>query len=136
MVYAAAVVTWVGATGTAVLTLVLSVGLLFVAAPLFDAFGSGPDNPRWYLAGAAGVVVVLSAAADVVAVFTLRGYRWAQWTLVGLSVVAAVGGVVSAYYIAPLALTAAALAVVVLLLLPDARAWFRASHIPDQVSAH
>lgn len=135
IVYAAAVVTWVGATGTAALTLLLTVGLLWVAAPVFDSFDSGPDNPRWFVIGAAAVVVVLSAAADVVAVYVLRGHRWAQWLLVGLSVVAAVGGVISAYYIGPLIVTAAAMVVVVLLLMPDARAWFRAAHIRGRASA-
>jgi len=134
-VYAAAVVTWVVATGTAALTLFVTVGLLLVLAPVFDSFDGGTDNPRWFVAGAAAVVVALSAAADVVAVFVLHGHRWAQVVLVGLSTVAAVGGVMAGYYITPLAVTAAAVAVIVLLLLPDARAWFRASYIPDRVSA-
>lgn len=134
VVYAAAVVTWVVASGTAALTLLLTVGLLWVATPLFDAFDSGPDNPRSFLVGATVVVVALSATADVVAVFVLRGHGWAQWVLVGLSVVAALGGVISAYYIGPLIVTAAATAVVVLLLLPDARTWFRASHMSDRAS--
>ena len=136
VVYAAAVVTWVGATGTAALTLLLTVGLLWVAAPIFDTFASGPDNPRWYVIGAATIVLALSAAADVVAVYMLRGHDWARWVLVGLSVVAALGGVISAYYIGPLIVTAAAVVVVVLLLLPDARAWFRESHRRPRASAH
>lgn len=118
-------VTWIVATWTAALTLFLTVGFLVVAAPIFDAFDAGPDNPAWAVAGAAGVVVALSSAADVVAVLMLRGNRWARWALVGLSMVSALGGVISSYYIAPLAVTAAASAVVVLLLVPDARAWFR-----------
>lgn len=126
VVYAAAVVTWVVATGTAALTLLLAAFLLWVAAPVFDSFDAGRDNPRWLVVGTAAVVLALTAAADVVAVFVLRGRRWAQWVLVGLSMVAAAGGVVSAYYIVPLVVTAAAVAVVVLLLLPDAQAWFRA----------
>ena len=97
MVSAAAVVTWVGATGTAALTMLLTVGRLWFAAPVFGAFGSGSGNPRWLLVGVAVVVVALSAAADVVAVFVLRGHRWARWALVGLSMVAALGGLVSAY---------------------------------------
>jgi hypothetical protein len=126
VVYAAAVVTWIGATGTAALTAFLTAGVLLVAGPVFDAFEGGPENPQWFAVGAAVVVVALSAAADVVAFFMLRGRRWARWALVGLSTVAGVCGVMSAYYIAPLVVTAAAVAVIVLLLLPDARAWFRA----------
>jgi hypothetical protein len=49
--------------------------------------------------------------------------------------VAALGGVVSGYYIAPLGVTAASVAVIVLLLLPDSHAWFRAMHMSDRVSA-
>lgn len=125
VVYAAAVVTWISATGTAALTVFLTAALLLVAGPVFDAFESGLENPRWFAVGAALVVVTLSAAADVVASFMLHGRRWARWVLVGLSTVAAVCGAMSAYYIAPLVITAAAVAVVVLLLLSDAGAWFR-----------
>ena len=81
------------------------------------------------------VVLALSAAADVVAAFVLRGHRWAQWVLVGLSVVAALGGLMMAYYIVPLVVTVAAVAVVVLLLLPESRRWFGASQTPDRVPA-
>ena len=136
VVYAAAVVTWVVATGTAALTLLLAVFLLWAVAPVFDAFDAGSGNPRWLVVGTAAVVLVLSAAADVCAVFVLRGRRWAQWVLVGLSMVAAAGGFISVYYIAPLVVTAAAIAVAVLLLLPDADAWFRAPYGPPRVSAH
>jgi hypothetical protein len=49
--------------------------------------------------------------------------------------VAAYGGAVSAYYVVPLLVTAAAVAVVVLLFRPDARAWFRLSRTPARPSA-
>jgi hypothetical protein len=124
-VYAAVIVTWVGATSTAAITLLMTVGLLWIAAPIFDAFGSGADNPRTWLIGFAAIVIVVSVLANVIALFVMRGHRWAQWLLVILSVVAALGGVMAGYYIAPLAVTAAAVAVAVLLLLPDARTWFR-----------
>lgn len=130
MVYAAAVVTWVGATGTAALTLLLAMGLLWMAAPVFDAFDSGSGNPRSFVLAIAAVIVALSAAADVVGVFMFRGHRWARWVLIGLSVLAALGGLVSAYYVGPLLVTAAAASVVVLLLLPEARVWYRAAHKP------
>ena len=71
--------------------------------------------------------MALAAVADVAALFVLRGRRWARWSLLALSVVAAYGGAVTGYYVAPLVVTAAALAVVVLLLLPSASAWFVAS---------
>lgn len=125
VVRAAAMVTWIVATGTAALTLLLAMGLLLVLGPVFEAFASGPDNPRWFLLGVTAAVVALSTTADVVAVYLLRGHRWARWTLVVLAVVAAVGGLMSAYLIVPLAVTGAAVAVVVLLLLPESRGWFQ-----------
>jgi hypothetical protein len=134
VVYAAAVVTWVGATVTAAFTLLMTVGTLWVLAPMFDAFDSGTDNPRWWLIEAAAIVVAVSVAADVTALFLLRGHRWARWVLLGLCVLAALGGVMAAYYIAPLVVTAGAIAVAVLLFLPDARRWFRESRMTDRES--
>lgn len=131
VVYVAAVLTWIVATGTAALTLLLAVAVLWIAAPLFDSFEPGLGNPRWFVIGATAVVIVLSALADAAAVFVVRGRSWARWMLVGLSVVATLGGLISAYYIGPLLVTAASVTVLVLLLLPDAGAWFRATHIPD-----
>jgi hypothetical protein len=119
------VVTWIVATGTAAVTLILTVGVLVIAGPIFDTFGSGSDNPRWWLIVGATVVLVLSTAADVVAVFVLRGRGWARWALIGLSVVTVLGGVMSAYYLAPLGVAAAAVTVIVLLLMPSAKVWFR-----------
>jgi hypothetical protein len=136
VVYAAAVVTWVGATGTALLTLFLAVSLLWFVAPVFGAFDSGPGNPGWLVVEAVGVVVALSAAADVAAVFVLRGHRWARWVLIGLCVVAAVGGVMLAYYVVPLIVTAAAVAVTLLLSLPGSGTWFRASRGQDEASVY
>ena len=87
MIYAAAVVTWVAATVTAFVSLLLTATLLWVASPIFEYFESGLSNPKWI-------------------------------------------------YLAPLLVTAAAGSVVVLLLLPDARAWFRggtgAPHLPTE----
>lgn len=136
VVFAAAVVTWIGATGTALLTLFLAVSLLWLAAPVFGAFDSGPDNPGWFVVEAVGVVVALAAAADVVALYLLRGHRWARWVLIGLCVVAAAGGVMLAYYIVPLIVTAAAVAVTVLLLLPGAGAWCRPARVQDQAPVY
>jgi hypothetical protein len=125
VVYAAAVVTWVAAMTTAAFTLLLTVAVFWIAAPVFDAFESGLGNPRTFVVGAAVGVFVLSTSACVVAALVLRGYRWARWVLVGLSVLAALGGLFLAYYVGPLMVTAAAVAVVILLSTPDARAWSR-----------
>jgi hypothetical protein len=51
------------------LTLFLAVSLLWLAAPVFGAFDSGPDNRGWFVVEAVGIVVALSAAADVVALY-------------------------------------------------------------------
>jgi hypothetical protein len=59
VVSAAAVVTLVGATGTAGLTLLLTVGLLWVAGPVLDAFDSGSGDPRWLVLSAAAVLLLL-----------------------------------------------------------------------------
>ena len=127
IVQAAALVTWIAATGTALLTLFLTATFLLLAGPLFATFDEGSGNPRWYFVGAAGVVVALSVAADVAGILMVRGRGWARWVLLGLSVVAALGGLMAAYYVLPLAVTAAAVAVVVMMLQPAARAWFRGS---------
>jgi hypothetical protein len=116
------------------LALFLAVCLLWLAAPVIGAFDSGPDNPRWFVVEAVGVVVALSAAADVVALFLLHGHGWARWVLIGLCVVAAAGGFILAYYIVPLIVTATAVAVIVLLLLPGAGAWCRAARVQDQAA--
>lgn len=47
LMYAAAVMTWVGATGTAALT--LSVGLLWIGTPVSDVSEDGSGNPRWFV---------------------------------------------------------------------------------------
>ncbi|HSE10771.1 MAG TPA: hypothetical protein VLB29_19055 [Nocardioidaceae bacterium] len=116
-------VTWTTAATTAAFTVCLAATALLFGGPLFDVFQG--HRLQWYVAGAALVVIALSAAAGGLATLVFRRRRWARWALVALSVVAAVGGAMLGYYVAPLAITAAALAVVVLLFLPPARAWFR-----------
>jgi hypothetical protein len=126
VVLAAAVVTWTIASMTAALTLGLLVLVLFFGGPVLDAF-QGQDL-RVYVVAAALVVIAFAAAADVLAYLVFRRHRWARWALVGLSVVSAVCAAMLGYYVAPLLVTVAALAVVVLLLMRPARAWFRSSH--------
>jgi len=124
IVFAAALVTWIGATATALLTVIFTAAVLWLAAPIFDEFEPGAGNPRSWLVGSALVVVTLSAAADVAAVYVLRGHRWARWALIFLSVLAAFAGLVAAYSVVSLLVTGLAVTAVVLLFLPDARAWF------------
>jgi hypothetical protein len=104
VVQAAAILTWIGAAA-------------------FDAFESGPSNPRWWLIGLAAVSLALCAAAAFLARRVWRGDRWAWWGLVVLSAVAALGGVLTAYAVLPLLVAGLATATFVLLLLSDSRAW-------------
>ena len=125
VVLAAAVVTWTVASITAAFTLCLGVLVLLLGGPVFDVFRGQPL--QGYVVVAALVVIALSAAADVLAFLVFRRNRWARWALVAFSVASAVCGAMLGYYVAPLAITAAALAVIVLLFLRPARAWFRSS---------
>ena len=120
---AAAVVTWTGASTTAAFALCFGVLVLLFGGPVFDVFEG--QNLQAYVVSAVLVVVVLSAAADVLAYLVFRGHRWARWALVVLAVASAVCAATLGYYVAPLGITAAALAVVVLLFLRPARSWFR-----------
>lgn len=122
---AAAVVTWAAASMTAAFALCFGVLILLFGGPVFDVFEG--QNLQAYVAGTVVVVIALSAAANVLAYLVFRGHRWARWALVVLSVASAVAAAMLGYYVAPLVITAAALAVVVLLFLRPARAWFRSS---------
>ena len=124
-VLAAAVVTWTVASLTAAFTLCLGVLVLLLGGPVFDAFQG--QHLQGYVVVAALVVIALSAAADVLAYLVFRGRRWARWALVALSAVLAVCAATLGYYVAPLAITAAAPAVIVLLFLRPARVWFRSA---------
>lgn len=126
VVVAAAVITWTAASISAAVTLCFGVLVLLFGGPVFDVFGG--QHLRGYVIAAALVAIVLSASADALAYWVFRGHRWARWTLVVLSVASAVGAAMLGYYVAPLVITAAALAVIVLLFLRPARAWFRSSH--------
>lgn len=121
---AAAVVTWTVASATAVFALCFGVLALVFGGPVFNVFEG--QNLQAYVVAAVVVVVALSAAADLMAYLTFRGKRWARWVLVVLSLASAAGAAMLGYYVAPLVITAAASAVVALLFLRSARAWFRA----------
>ena len=123
VVQAAAILAWIGAGGTAALTVLMTAAWLWIAAPVFGAFDSGLGNPRWWLVGVATVAIALCAAAAVLALHVWRGERWAWWGLVVLSAMAAVGGVLAAYAVIPLLVAGLAIATFVLLLLTDSRAW-------------
>lgn len=126
VVLAAAIVTWVASSVTAALVAFGTAILLAVAGAALEAFdGRSGGHPAWAFAAAAGAVVLVCVAADVTAFFVLRRHAWARWTLIALSVPAGLAGAAFGSYVAPLAVTAAALAVVVLLTRPEARRWCR-----------
>lgn len=128
VVSAAVVITLVSAIGTVLVTIPFVVIGLWVAGPIVDSFdpGSG-DNARWFVAGAGIGIVALSVTAGTLAIYVLRRRIWASWLLIALSSVSAILGGILGYYILPLAVTAVAVTVTVLLLMPSARAWFRAA---------
>lgn len=120
---AAAVVTWTAASITAAFALSFGVLALVFGGPVFDVF-EGQDLQAYVVAAFVGVIA-LSAAADLLAYLVFRGKRWARWGLVVLSLASAACAAMLGYYVAPLVITATALAVVVLLFLRPSRAWFR-----------
>ena len=122
---AAAVVTWTAASITAAFTLCFGLLVLLLADPVFDAFEG--QNLQAYVVVTIAVVIALSAAANVLAYLVFRGHRWARWALVVLSTASALCAAMLGYYVAPLVITAAAIAVVVLLFWRPARAWFRSA---------
>ncbi len=97
----AAVLTWVVATGTAVVTALLMVMTGLFLGPVLDAFDSGSGNPRLIAYGIGAAVLLLCALADLVAWWVYRGHRWARWLLITLSLVAAAGGVALGYLVRP-----------------------------------
>ena len=124
---AAAVVTWTTASITAAFSLCLGVLVLLFGDPVFDVFEG--QNLQVYVVATIGVVIALSAAADVLAYRVFRGHRWARWALVVLSAASGLCAATLGYYVAPLVITAAASAVVVLLFLRPARTWFRSTSL-------
>ena len=124
-VYAAVVLTWIGATATAALTVFLSIGIFWVGANAFEAFDAGTANPRWWLSVSAVVVVMLCAIAALLAREVLLGHRWAWWGLVTLSLATALSGAMTSSLIVPILVAVFALAVLTLLMLPRSRAWVR-----------
>lgn len=96
-----------------------------LVATLLETFGSGTATSWGWVIGSVGVVLALSGAAAACAFQVLRARSWARWLLLALSSVTAVLGVLMFSLVVPLALAAAGIAVVVLLLVPEARSWFR-----------
>lgn len=125
VVTSAAVVTWVATAATALLTLLVAGLLGPAAAAILEAFGAGTPASWAWVVGAAAVVLGLCGAAAVCAFLVLRGVGWARWLLLGLSVLTALAGLALFAFGLPLVATTAAVAVIVLLLVPDAGPWFR-----------
>lgn len=121
---AAAIVTWVFATVTAVTAVLGTVLLLPFAGTFVEDLGFESSSVTRDLLEGAAVVLAVTFVADLVAFFVLRRQPWARWTLLLLSVSAGTASAMLGYYVVPLVVTAAAAAVVVLLLLPSTGRWF------------
>lgn len=130
VVIAAAMCTWVAATGIAATTALLALGHLLAIAVLLAPF-NGPAELVWGVAGEGAAILSVCVGADLVALFVYRGQRWARWTLICLSACTVLGGLLAFQLIFPLALSLIAVAVIGLLLLPAADAWF-APDSPDR----
>jgi hypothetical protein len=129
---AALVVTWVGAAGAAGLALFTAAFFLVLESKVWDEFGSGTDNPRFWIVAAALAVWVASALVALLAWQVHRGRRWAYWALLGLCPVAVLFGIVAVGFMIPPLVALFAVAVGILLLLPDSRAWARSSRTTDE----
>lgn len=124
MVRTAAIVTWVGAGTTALFTLLATVVFGPVVATLLEAFGGGQASSWGWVAGTGVLVLALCGLAAVCAHQVTRGRRWARWLLVCLSVLTVLAGLALFALGISLVIAAAAVAVIVLLLVPEAGAWF------------
>ncbi len=125
----AVLITCLTAATTALGTLLMTGGLLLLGYPLLDFFTvSDRVDILATLLGAASGAVALSALAVMAALKLLHGRPWARWVLAALCVVAALASAVLVSSVLPLVVTAAALAVLVLLLLPSTGAWCQTGH--------
>lgn len=116
-VLVSAILTWLLAGPT----LMVLIFLIYVAAPIIEAFaGEAQGEIMAFLV----VALVLCVAACVTAVFLLMGRAWAHWALVALSAVSVAGSLVAATLLLPLIITVGSVTVVVLLMGRDARDWF------------
>jgi hypothetical protein len=122
VVTVAAVLTMAAAGCTAGATVLMAVALALIGGAM-GPFLSEMGPIVGLVAGAVVVQLALCTLAVVAAVQLLLGRRWAWWTLVVLSPLAAVLGVVAASSGVSLLISAAAVTVLVLLLAPSTRAW-------------
>src|SRR5690242_35520 len=125
-VTAAAVTTITAATISAGLTVLTASLYAVVGHAILGTFGTTGTVVAWFF-GVVITLLVLCCVAVVASVGLLRRRRWAWWTLAALAPVTAALGVMTAFYLLPLGVAAAAVAVFVLLVLPSTRAWMAAS---------
>lgn len=125
VVWVAAVVTWVTAGATVLLSAVLTAGALFLGGPVADAL----EVPYWWwwvVVVEAGTLACCGCAA-VLAWGVLRGSKAARWGLIASSTITAVVGAMTVYFIWTGVVALAALVVMALLSLPSTGDWTRAT---------
>lgn len=121
-VYAASVITFACTLVTTAFGLLFGVILGPAITGILGVFDG--SLAAWAL-GTVTIFLVLATAAVACSVQIKRGNRLARWALIALSLATAAVGVLSWNLVVPLIDAAAACAVLVLLLLPESRRWFR-----------
>jgi hypothetical protein len=126
-VQAAAIVTWVCCALTVLMTAFFVLAAVFIGSLMLDAFGS-PDSVGVAAAVAASAVavVVVSGAASWFAWLVWRRRPWARIALAVSSGIALLGSLAT-FGPHSVAIAPGAVAVLVLLFLPDSNDWFRAA---------
>ena len=125
-VTAAAITTITAASITAAVTLLTAVGYALIGHAILEELDDTGSLIAWFF-GIVTALLALCAVAVLASVGLLRRRRWAWWTLLALAPVTAVLGLLTAFYLLPLGIAAAAVAVFVLLVLPSTRTWLAAS---------
>jgi hypothetical protein len=120
-VLAAAIVTWSAAGLTLVGAASALVFVLWLGAPIFDAFHGSRTAALVLIA----VAVVWSLAACLLAWWALAGRNWARMLLAGSSALTVVASTLAFWLALPVFTLMGAIAVLVLLFIGGANEWYR-----------
>lgn len=119
---AAAILTIAAASISGMFVLITAAAYALVGSAILDDFDDTGSLVAWFFAVTGGLLGLCTAAV-VASVGLLRRRGWAWWTLLALTPVTAVLGVLGGYYLLPLGAAATAVTIFVLLLLRPTRAW-------------
>lgn len=122
VVTAAAVTVITAAALSGMLVLFAAVAYGLIGRTILPYFADTDSIVAWFIA-VISALLITCLMAIAASVSLLRRRRWGWWTLLVLSPVTAIAGVMAGYYVLPLIVAGAAVAVFVLLLLRSTRAW-------------